>query len=68
MVDYITGQLLPTSQTEGCLGQGDKLGHGVLSLTQKIDWEDGWHFVRVLAESDEGELVPLVDDEGKPLP
>jgi hypothetical protein len=33
----------------------------------KIDWEEGWHFVRVHAETDEGERIPLTDVEGKPI-
>ncbi|MGR5433207.1 methylation-associated defense system ATP-binding protein MAD8 [Vibrio owensii] len=34
----------------------------------KVDWEEGWHFVRVLAQTEDGELIPLVDEYGKPLP
>jgi DNA phosphorothioation-dependent restriction protein DptH len=34
----------------------------------KVSWEDGWHFVRVLAESESGELIPLVDADGRPVP
>lgn len=34
----------------------------------KIEWEEGWHFVRVLAQTDDGELIPLVDEHGQPLP
>lgn len=33
----------------------------------KVDWEDGWHFVRVLAQTEDGELIPLVDEHGQPL-
>ena len=33
-----------------------------------IDWEEGWHFVRVLAQTEDGDLIPLVDENGKPLP
>lgn len=36
-------------------------------LTQ-IDWEEGWHFVRVLPQTEDGDLVPLVDASGNPLP
>lgn len=35
---------------------------------QKIDWEEGWHFVRILAQTEDGELIPLVDEAGDPLP
>jgi DNA phosphorothioation-dependent restriction protein DptH len=31
----------------------------------KVDWEEGWHFVRVLAFTEGGDPIPLVDDEGK---
>jgi DNA phosphorothioation-dependent restriction protein DptH len=34
----------------------------------RIEWDEGWHFVRVLAQTEEGELVPLTDEAGKPLP
>ena len=34
----------------------------------KVDWEEGWHFVRVLAQTEEGDLIPLVDEGGHPLP
>jgi DNA phosphorothioation-dependent restriction protein DptH len=30
----------------------------------KIDWEEGWHFVRVLAQTESGDLIPLVDSSG----
>ncbi len=33
----------------------------------KVDWEEGWHFVRVFAETDEGDRIPLVDGEGSAL-
>jgi DNA phosphorothioation-dependent restriction protein DptH len=32
---------------------------------EKVDWEEGWHFVRVLAFTANGDSIPLVDDEGK---
>ncbi len=34
----------------------------------KVDWEEGWHFVRVLAQTEAGELIPLVDEGGSPVP
>ncbi len=34
----------------------------------RVDWEEGWHFVRVLAQTEEGDLIPLVDAAGNPLP
>lgn len=39
-----------------------------LKNLHKVDWEEGWHFVRMLAQTDDGELIPLVDDAGHPLP
>lgn len=39
-----------------------------LNNLHKVDWEEGWHFVRVLAQTEDGELIPLVDDAGHPLP
>ncbi|MBX3660990.1 MAG: ATP-binding protein [Burkholderiales bacterium] len=34
----------------------------------KVEWEEGWHFVRLLAETDSGDLVPLVNESGDPVP
>ena len=34
----------------------------------KVDWEEGWHFIRVLAQSEVGDLLPLVDASGNPIP
>jgi hypothetical protein len=34
----------------------------------KIDWEEGWHFVRVLAQTEAGDLIPLVDGSGVAIP
>jgi DNA phosphorothioation-dependent restriction protein DptH len=34
----------------------------------KVDWEEGWHFVRVLAQTEDGDLIPLVGEDGEPLP
>ena len=33
----------------------------------KVDWEEGWHFVRVLPQTVDGDLIPLVDEAGSPL-
>ena len=34
----------------------------------KVDWEEGWHFVRVLPQTVDGDLISLVDEAGSPLP
>lgn len=34
----------------------------------KVDWEEGWHFIRVLPLTEEGDLIPLVDDAGNSVP
>lgn len=34
----------------------------------KIEWEEGWHFVRVLAQTESGDLVPLIDSNGHAIP
>ena len=34
----------------------------------KVEWEEGWHFVRVLPQTEDGNLIPLVDEAGNPLP
>jgi hypothetical protein len=33
-----------------------------------VDWDEGWYYVRVLAYTEDDDLVPLVDEEGKDLP
>jgi hypothetical protein len=33
----------------------------------KIDWEEGWHFVRVYAETEDGDRVPLLDESRNKL-
>ena len=32
---------------------------------QSFDWEEGWHFVRILAFTKDNDLIPLVDEEGR---
>lgn len=39
-----------------------------LNKLTKVDWEEGWHFVRVLPVTEEGDLIPLLDAEGEPMP
>lgn len=33
----------------------------------KIQWEEGWHYVRVYAEAEDGDRIPLADGEGNPV-
>lgn len=37
------------------------------SALGKVDWEEGWHFVRLLALTDSGDLIPLVDANGEAI-
>lgn len=37
------------------------------SALSKVEWEEGWHFVRVLAQTESGDLIPLVDLSGHPV-
>lgn len=39
-----------------------------LNSLHKVHWEEGWHFVRILAQTEDGDLIPLVDESGHPLP
>lgn len=34
----------------------------------RVNWEEGWHFIRVLAQTKDGDLIPLVDEHSNPLP
>lgn len=38
------------------------------SKLSKVEWEEGWHFVRLLPQTEDGELIPLVDETGEPMP
>lgn len=42
---------------------------GVIAFSSigKIDWEEGWHFVRMYAETEDGDRIPLADGEGNPV-
>ena len=42
---------------------------GVIAFSSigKIDWEEGWHFVCVYAETEDGDRIPLADGEGNPV-
>ncbi|TWB30524.1 methylation-associated defense system ATP-binding protein MAD8 [Nitrospirillum bahiense] len=44
-------------------------GSSVIAFSSigKIDWEEGWHFVRVYAETEDGDRIPLADGEGNPV-
>ena len=35
------------------------------SALKKVDWEEGWHFVRILAQTESGDPIPLVDANGE---
>jgi DNA phosphorothioation-dependent restriction protein DptH len=39
-----------------------------LNNLHKVDWEEGWHFVRILAQTEDGDLIPLVNESGDSLP
>lgn len=47
--------------------KGTDSGAIAFSSIGKIDWEEGWHFVRVYAETEDGDRIPLADGEGNPL-
>lgn len=42
---------------------------GVIAFSSigKIDWEEGWHYVRVYAETEDSDRIPLSDGEGNPV-
>lgn len=47
--------------------KGTESGSIAFSSIGKIDWEEGWHFVRVYAETEDGDRIPLADGEGNPV-
>lgn len=47
--------------------KGTDSGAIAFSSIGKIDWEEGWHYVRVYAETDDGNRIPLSDGEGNPI-
>ena len=38
------------------------------SSLSKIDWEEGWHFVRVIPYTADGDPLPMVDAHGEAIP
>lgn len=47
--------------------KGTDSGVITFSAVGKIDWEEGWHYVRVYAETEDGDRIPLADGEGNPV-
>ncbi|MBR8174284.1 hypothetical protein KDX27_42245 [Burkholderia cenocepacia] len=47
--------------------KGTDSGSIAFSSIGKIDWEEGWHYVSVYAETEDGDRIPLVDGEGHPV-
>lgn len=47
--------------------KGADSGAIAFSSIGKIDWEEGWHYVRVYAETEDGDRIPLADGEGNPV-
>lgn len=47
--------------------KGTDSGAIAFSSIGKIDWEEGWHYVRVYAETEDGDRIPLADGEGNPV-
>lgn len=47
--------------------KGTDSGAIAFSSIGKIDWEEGWHYVRVYAETEDGDRIPLADGEGNPI-
>jgi len=39
-----------------------------ISKLSKVDWEEGWHYVRVTAHAKNGDSIPLTDTVGNLLP
>ena len=39
-----------------------------LAKLGKVDWEEGWHFVRILPLTIDGDPIPLLGETGDPLP
>ena len=56
----------PRAQQDGVDLEATRRNHQ-LHQDQR-EWEEGWHFVRVLAKTESGDLIPLVDTAGNPIP
>lgn len=37
------------------------------SKLNKVEWEEGWHFVRISAVAANGDAIPLIDEAGDPI-
>src|SRR5262249_901482 len=33
----------------------------------RVDWEEGWHFIRIQPLTVDGDLIPLLDERGEPF-
>jgi len=60
----------PTAFTKKKKSWGGSRRDASLSFSglSKVDWEDGWHFVRVLPCTEDGDPIPIVDARGQPIP
>jgi DNA phosphorothioation-dependent restriction protein DptH len=45
---------------QGATVNFDKLG--------KVDWEEGWHFIRIIPQTEAGDLLAILGADGNPIP
>jgi DNA phosphorothioation-dependent restriction protein DptH len=59
----------PTGLRRRKAAWGKPTDTGAISFTSigKIDWEEGWHFVRVYGETEDGDRIPLLGAHGNAL-
>ena len=62
-----TGPVGPVKKKKAWEGGKSERAQSFSSLS-KIDWEEGWHFVRVIPYTADGDALPMVDAHGKSIP
>lgn len=63
-----TGGLIGLARGKQVWKSGSQQATITFTKLSKIDWEEGWHFVRILPQTEDGDLIPIIDEAGNPLP
>lgn len=60
----------PTGVVKGVSAWKSNASQKTVTFTKLsgIDWEEGWHFIRIQALTEDGEMITLLDRDGSPLP
>jgi len=69
VLQVISRERGPVGLTRSTAAWSTDRDYGTVSFSKlnKVEWEEGWHYVRVLAQTESGDPVPLVDLHDQPL-